>query len=398
MSININEPTALLAGLSPKQFMRKHWQKKPLLVRKAFPNLKAPISIAKVLRLCSHELAESRMIKQQGKSKMWTLAHGPFAKKDLPALDDPRWTVLVQQVNTLLPEADQFLDHFRFLPEARLDDLMISVAGADGGIGAHVDSYDVFLLQAAGRRRWEVAQTFDPTFEPNVPLKILKNFKAENDWVLEPGDMLYLPPGVAHRGTAVGPGCMTWSIGFRAPNRVALADSVWASHLDSLADAHWRDPWLEATSKPGEIPQKLLKSLAKQVEQSLPGREAIERSVACVLSEPAPSAVFNPPAKPESEAAFGRKMVKMGLRLAPASRLLYSAGRFFLNGEEIDLGLPRPKGPRNDWLEQLANTRALSPTACATLDAAHKNFIYGAFLSGWIRYDSQRLLGKTRGK
>jgi 50S ribosomal protein L16 3-hydroxylase len=390
MAIDIHQPTTVLGGLSPIQFMRKHWQKKPLLVRGAFPNFKAPISIAQVLKLCSHELAESRMITQQGKSKRWDLQHGPFARKEIPSMHDPRWTVLVQQVNTLLPEADKFLDHFRFVPEARLDDLMISVAGPDGGIGAHLDSYDVFLVQAAGKRRWEVSETVDPTLVPNVPLKILKNFKAEHDWGLETGDMLYLPPGVAHRGTAVGPACMTWSIGFRAPNRVSLADSVWASHIDTLSDADWFDPWLGATSTPGEIPPKLLKAFAKQVEQSLPDREAIERAVACVLSEPAQAALFEPPRKPDSLAVFSRKIAKTGLRLAPASRLLYSKERFFFNGEEIDLGLPRPKRPRNDTLAELANTRTLSPVACVALPAPLKNFVYQAFLNGWIRYDSPR--------
>jgi 50S ribosomal protein L16 3-hydroxylase len=384
MTIDIDQPTALLAGLSPKQFMHKHWQKKPLLVRGAFPDFKPPISIAQVLKLCGNEFAESRMITQQGKSKNWSLQHGPFAKKEIPSVQAPRWTVLVQQVNTLLPEADKFLDHFRFVPEARLDDLMISVAGPDGGIGAHVDSYDVFLVQAAGRRRWEVSENFDPAFMPNVPLRILKNFKAEHDWVLEPGDMLYLPPGVAHRGTAVGPGCMTWSIGFRAPSGVSLADSVWGSHIDSLTDSDWRDPWLGATNTPGEIPRKLLRAFAKQVAQSLPGPKEIERGVACVLSEPAPAAVFEPPAKPDSLAVFSRKIAKTGLRLAPASRLLYFGGRFFFNGEEWTAT------PAEGRLEHLANTRALPPAICANLDATHKNFVYRAFLNGWIRYDSDR--------
>lgn len=388
MAIDIHKPTALLAGLTPRQFMRRHWQRKPLLVRGAFPNFKAPISIAQVLKLCSHELAESRMITQEGKSKRWDLQHGPFAKKEIPSVNNPRWTVLVQQVNTLLPEADQFLDHFRFVPEARLDDLMISVAGPDGGIGAHVDSYDVFLLQAAGRRRWEVSETADPALVPNVPLKILRNFRPEHDWVLEPGDMLYLPPGVAHRGTAVGPGCMTWSIGFRAPNRVSLADSVWGSHIDSLADDNWRDPWLGATETPGEIPAKLLKALTRHVKETLPDQAAIASGVACVLSEPAPAAVFEPPARPDSLAVFSRRIAKTGLRLAPASRLLYWEGRFFFNGEEWTAAAA--SRPRGDHLEQLANTRALPPAACAKPSAEVKNFLYQAFLNGWIRYDSHR--------
>ncbi len=202
--------------------------------------------------------------------------------------------------------------------------------------------------------------------------------------------MLYLPPGVAHRGTAVGPGCMTWSIGFRAPNRVCLADSVWANHVDGLSDSDWSDPWLQATDKPGQIPEKLLKAFTKQVEQSLPGKAAIERGVACVLSEPAPAAIFEPPGKPDSFAVFCKKIAKTGLRLAPASRLLYFQGRFFFNGEEVDLGLPKPKGAGNRDLEQLADSRALPPAVCAKLSTALKNFVYQAFLSGQIRYDLLR--------
>ena len=389
MPTAINQPTTLLAGLTPEQFMRKHWQKTPLLVRGAFPDFKAPISIAEVLKLCSNDYAESRLIERQGKSKQWSLRHGPFAKREIPSLHTAGWTVLVQQVNTLLPIADEFLDHFRFVPQARLDDLMISVAGPDGGIGAHVDSYDVFLVQAAGQRRWEISERFDPTLNPNAPLKVLKNFKAESDWVLEPGDLLYLPPGVAHRGTAVGPGCMTWSIGFRAPNRVSLADSVWASHVDRLADSDWADPWLKATDHPGEIPPKLLEALAQQVKQSLPNRAAIEHGVACVLSEPAPAAVFETPTQPESPAVFAKKIAKTGLRLAPASRLLYWKESFFFNGEEWT-ATPAEGRLAATELEQLANQRHLPPAACAKLCGPAKNFVYRAFLSGWIRYDSSR--------
>ena len=390
-----NQPVSWLGGLTPAQFMKKHWQKKPLLVRNAFPDFVPPVSIEEVLGLCRDDFAQSRMVKKS-KAK-WSLDHGPYASNQIPSLKKANWTVLVQQVNTLLPTADRFLDAFRFVPEARLDDLMISVAGPDGGIGAHVDSYDVFLIQAAGQRRWEVATKFNPELEDNVPLKILRDFSAEDDWVLEPGDLLYLPPNVAHRGTAVGGGCMTWSVGFRAPGRVALADHAWAAHLDTLVDADWQDPWLSATANPGEIPGRLLKELAAQVFASFPKKSAVEAAVATVLSEPAPAAVFTPPKRPTTPEKFWATAAKKGLRLASPSRLIYCGKGFFMNGENLDLNLSKKD---SEILKTLADSRQLSNAVCVTLgqklsesksksvptQEALKIGLYDMYLAGWIVY------------
>jgi 50S ribosomal protein L16 3-hydroxylase len=391
-----NQAVSWLGGLTPAQFMKRHWQKKPLLVRNAFPDFVPPVSIGDVLDLCGNDLAQSRLIKKS-KTK-WSLAHGPFSPRQIPSIKKADWTVLIQQVNTLLPAADRFLDAFRFIPEARLDDLMISVAGPDGGIGAHVDSYDVFLIQASGKRRWEVARSFDPGLEDDVPLKILRNFSAEEDWVLAPGDLLYLPPNVAHRGTAVGPGCMTWSVGFRAPGRVALADQAWASHLDSLQDSNWQDPWLAATAQPGEIPARLLKALTAQVLASFPSRTAVERAIAAALSEPAPAAVFSPPKRPAGLGKFWDDAAKKGLRLASASRLIYSGQHFFMNGEALGQNLSR-----NDQkiLQNLADSRQLLKETCVSL-RQHlsekgperigrfdriEHTLYDMYCDGWIGYD-----------
>lgn len=386
-----NQPAAWLGGLTPTQFMSRHWQKRPLLVRGAFPGFKPPVSIAEVLRLCTNDLAQSRLVTRRpasGKKKTadWALEHGPFRKRDLPKITDPNWTVLVQQVNTLLPAADRFMDAFRFIPEARLDDLMISIAGPEGGIGAHVDSYDVFLIQAAGQRRWEIAEDFDPTLQPNVPLKILQSFRAEHDWVLDAGDLLYLPPDVAHRGTAVGSGCMTWSVGFRAPSTLALADQAWAQHLDGLEDANWQDPWLQATEQPGKIPDRLLSALTRKVLQALPGRRAVQTAVAQALSEPAPAAVFNVPQRPPGAADFRQQACKHGLRLSPASRLLYAKGEFFMNGEHI-------AGPgltaTGQVLEQLADSRRLSAADVTrgSRNSELMSLLLGMHRNGWIVYD-----------
>lgn len=378
--------------------MKRHWQKKPLLVRSAFPEFQAPISITDVLALCTHDQVQSRMVRKTTARKssvnnstknknsahrpsdQWTLSHGPFEAKEIPSVRSANWTVLVQQVNTLLPQANHFLDAFRFIPEARLDDLMISVAGPNGGIGAHVDSYDVFLVQAAGSRRWEIATQFDPALEDNVPLKILQHFKAQHDWVLEPGDLLYLPPNVAHRGTAIGAGCMTWSVGFRAPNRLSLADNVWARHLDSLADADWRDPWLDPTKTPGAIPDRLRKALTDQVMAGLPRRDSVEIAIAAVLSEPPAEAVFSPPRRPHSLEQFTARAAQRGLRLALASRLLYGPEGFYINGE----ALPACKTQKEArLLQELANHRVLAASQCK---GNGLRMLYGLYLSGWIVY------------
>jgi 50S ribosomal protein L16 3-hydroxylase len=359
------EPTEAapwLGGLSPKQFMARYWQKKPLLVRNAFPDFEPAVSIDEVLSLCTQDTLQSRLIQSEPKGQShraanWSLAHGPFKKRDLPKISDSNWTVLVQQVNTVLPAADRFLDAFRFIPEARLDDLMISVAGPGGGIGAHTDSYDVFLIQAQGQRRWEIAEHFTPTLIDDLPLKILKKFRAEHEWQLNPGDLLYLPPQVAHRGTAVGAACMTWSIGFRAPGRVALADQAWVQHLDQLEESDWRDPWLKASDQPGEIPEQLLATLTRQVLQTLPNRKALRSAIARALSEPAPSAVFEPPRPAPTLRGFLSAAKRHGIALSPASRLLYVDQAFYINGEAVSTPLTVSAGTA---LRDLANHRRLS--------------------------------------
>lgn len=384
------EAVPWLGGLSPKQFMARYWQKKPLLVRNAFPDFEPAVSINEVLALCTQDVLQSRLIQSAPKGQSrhggnWSLAHGPFRKRDLPKLSDPNWTVLVQQVNTLLPAADQFLDAFRFIPEARLDDLMMSVAGPGGGIGAHVDSYDVFLIQAQGQRRWEIAQRFAPALMDDLPLKILKSFRAEHEWLLNPGDLLYLPPQVAHRGTAVGAACMTWSIGFRAPGRVALADQAWSQHLDQFEEYDWHDPWLKASDRPGEIPEQLLAALTRQVLQTFPNRKALRSAIARVLSEPAPSAVFATPRPAPTLRGFSSAAKRHGIALSPASRLLYVDQAFYINGEAVSTPLTVSAGTA---LRDLANHRRLSAAQVKRViqDPSLADCLLQMARAGWIVY------------
>lgn len=229
--MEITQPLPLLGGLSAAQFMRRHWQKKPLLVRQAIPAMVPPIERSALFALAEREDVESRLIRH-GKAG-WTLRHGPLARRALPPRKQPAWTLLVQGVDLHHDGVHALLQQFRFLPDARLDDLMISYASDQGGVGAHFDSYDVFLLQAQGRRRWSIGRQSDLRLQQGVPLKILENFEPEQSFVLEPGDMLYLPPRYAHDGVAVGDDCMTCSIGLRSSAVGSLAPTCWPA---------WRRP------------------------------------------------------------------------------------------------------------------------------------------------------------
>ena len=218
--MDTQQPLALLAGLSPAQFMRRHWQKKPLLVRGAIPGFTPLLTRTELFRMASSDMVESRLIVKKGQD--WRMTSGPFAPRTLPPLKQPGWTLLVQGVDGHDAAVHQLLQQFRFVPDARLDDLMISWAAPGGGVGPHFDSYDVFLFQASGSRRWKISQQKDLTLQKGVPLKILQNFELEEEFVLQAGDMLYLPPRYAHDGVAeacVGhdgkaQDCMTYSIGF----------------------------------------------------------------------------------------------------------------------------------------------------------------------------------------
>ncbi|HEY3518115.1 MAG TPA: cupin domain-containing protein, partial [Gammaproteobacteria bacterium] len=215
--------------------MARHWQRRPLLVRGALPPVAAPLSRTELFALAARDDVESRLVRNTARG--WSLAHGPFARSALPPVRQRGWTLLVQGVDLYHAAAHDLLRRFRFVPDARLDDLMISWASDGGGVGPHVDSYDVFLLQARGLRRWRIARRFDAALDERAPLKVLRRFSAEEEHVLEPGDLLYLPPNWAHEGVAVGGDCMTCSIGLRAPKRGDLAAELAQRLAESYEDA-----------------------------------------------------------------------------------------------------------------------------------------------------------------
>ena len=211
-------PLQILGGISAREFLRDYWQKKPLLIRQAIPSFESPVSPDELAGLSLEEEVESRLVIEQGESP-WELRRGPFGEDTYQNLPERDWTLLVQAVDQLVPEVAELVEHFRFLPNWRIDDVMVSFAAPGGGVGPHFDNYDVFLLQAHGQRRWRVGQMCDrdsPMLQ-HADLRILADFEATDEWVLEPGDMLYLPPRLAHFGTAEN-ACMTYSLGFRAPS------------------------------------------------------------------------------------------------------------------------------------------------------------------------------------
>lgn len=246
-------------GISVEEFLRDYWQKRPLLIRQAIPNFESPISPDELAGLACEDHVESRIIMEKGGKTPWQLRNGAFTEKDFSRLPPTHWTLLVQEMNRHVPEIADILDLFNFVPSWRVDDLMVSYAPQHGSVGPHIDSYDVFLLQAKGLRRWQISREVGE-FLPDLDLKILKKFQAEETWILAPGDMLYLPPNVAHHGVALEE-CMTFSIGFLAPTHTEMLND-YVQHVAAQMDKDLRytDPELTLPKDNGEItPQALEK-------------------------------------------------------------------------------------------------------------------------------------------
>jgi 50S ribosomal protein L16 3-hydroxylase len=342
----------LLGGLSAKTFLRRHWQKTPLLVRGAVPGFGGVLTLRDMLDLATRDDCESRLIVRDG--VRWTVEHGPFRAARLRRLPARNWTLLVQGVEQFSAPGMQLLSHFGFIPHCRLDDLMVSFAAPGGGVGPHFDSYDVFLLQGPGQRRWRVGRQRDLSLRPDVPLKILRHFRHEGEAVLRAGDMLYLPPHCAHDGTAIDD-CFTYSIGFRAPSHQELA-SGFLAYLEDRLDlpGRYADPGLEPAPHPGRIVDPMLDAAARVLDRIRWGRRDVVEFLGTYLSEPKQQARFRPPARPLALRTFARAARRHGLRLAPGSRMLYAGSWCFINGESMR----SPAGMAA--LRRLADARRLS--------------------------------------
>lgn len=369
------EPLTHLGALPVATFMRRDWQRRPLLVRQAVPDFIAPVSRETLFALARRDDVESRLVTA---FSGWKLRHGPFAA--LPSPRKPRWTLLVQGVDGHDERAAALLARFRFIADARLDDLMISYATDGGGVGPHVDAYDVFLLQAQGHRRWRIGWARDTRLRPGLPLAILKTFTPTHDWVLAPGDLLYLPPGIAHEGTAVGNDCITCSIGFRAPAWRELVDP-W---LDTLA-ARWRppgryrDPGAAPTRHPSRLPQPMIDAAFAALARLRPRRDDAARMLLAELSEPKRNVVFEPPRAPLSRSRLRAVALRRGLRLDRRTRLLYAGPRLGINGEVLDLS-----ARQRPYLQRLADRRTLTAAELTALDAALWERLWQWYRAGWL--------------
>lgn len=267
------QPQISLGSLTPAQFLADYWQKQPLLIRQAIPDFTSPISPDELAGLACESQVESRLIMERGGQHPWQVRHGPFTEQDFAQLPETYWTLLVQEVDRHVPEIADLIDKFSFVPSWRIDDLMISYAVPQGSVGPHTDSYDVFLLQAHGTRRWQISSQRGELL-PDLELKILREFTPEQEWILSPGDMLYLPPGVAHYGVALDE-CMTYSIGFLAPNHTDMLQDFVSFALNQFDEnQRYTDPDLRLQASFGEISSQTLEKI-KNIIHSLPTDESL---------------------------------------------------------------------------------------------------------------------------
>jgi 50S ribosomal protein L16 3-hydroxylase len=333
---------ALLGGLTPAEFLRRHWQKQPLLVRDALPGFESFLTRAELFALACLDGVESRLVLERGGDYPWQVVHGPFSLAMLRKLPRRHWSLLVQHVNLLLPEAAALLRQFSFVPNWRIDDLMVSCAPAGGSVGAHLDSYDVFLLQAEGLRRWSInrADYGESDFTEGLDLRIIGDFHADEEYLVGPGDMLYLPPGVAHHGVALED-CLTFSIGFRAPSRVEGLGRF-LDELQPEADARYADPGLKPQSHPGEITP----ASRAAIRELLRAATAEDREIDLWFGRHATALPEGmhlvPPRKSLSRREFARRLKEAGaIRLATAGRAAFmrlgSKTVLFVNGRAHEL-------------------------------------------------------------
>ena len=389
----LGKPWALFGGISPDQFMARYWHKKPLLIRGAIPAftlsardgdpLDSPIPTKELLKFALHEEVEARLVK----SNPWSFDSGPFSKKAIPSIDRPDWTLLLQGMEAHHPAAANILSWFRFIPDARLDDLMISIAGIGGGVGPHFDSYDVFLIQMSGRRQWKISEQKGLSLNPNLPLKILRNFKPEQEWTLEPGDMLYLPPHVAHDGIALDAGCQTWSVGFRSPSfKELLQEGLWrlAESLEDIPalESKFADPKQGATHSAEQLPEELIKQLGSKLKElKLDQIDGFLPGITAYLSEPKQQALFDAPDRPLKPNAFLKKLGSNRLLPHAQTRILSLGKQVYCNGESMT------QGQAPDILSAWQSLSAHKELRVGKLKQLGQSSLYEAYLAGWLVFE-----------
>ena len=366
----------LLGDMPAEVFLSEYWHKKPLLIRGALRDVGVPVDFDWLCRLAQDEDVESRLIEShQGN---WSLENGPFRAARFQRLPDSDWTLLVQSVNHHLPHIDEILWRFNFIPYARLDDLMISYAPPGGTVGPHFDSYDVFLLlQVGGRKRWQISAQKDDAFIEGAPIRVLKDFKVEEEYILEHGDMLYLPPRYAHYGVALESG-MTYSIGFRAPSSQELATEFLVYMQDRLCiDGRYADPGLKWQVDPARIPQGMVDDIAQALTQIRWDKAMVADFLGHYLSEPKAHVFYDTPEDELDEEAFFAAVRHAGVVLSRKSQILYTDALLYCNGALLDVDAETVAG----W-QRFANQRRLAPSDVldGMLEVLYQGYLDGYWL------------------
>ncbi len=356
------------------RFLGEFWQRKPLLQRNALPQLAALADREHLTELACRSDVESRLI--FGARKSWRIEHGPFRRRDFSRLPPRNWTLLVNGVENFMPAARAIQQLFDFVPYARQDDVMISYAAPGGSVGPHFDSYDVFLLQGAGTRRWQVSAQRDLALIEGAPLKILRRFRPQRAWTAHPGDLIYLPPRHAHHGVAASE-CITWSIGCRAPTAQEMAGRFLDYVQDHLRlDGVYRDPGLTRQRHPAAISAGMLRQVQGMVRAIRWSDADIARCLGEYLSEPRPNVIFGR-ARAIPAARFTRAVKVRGLRLGLKSRMLTHGGRIFVNGESA----PVDSAGRG-MMQRLADRRALP--ANVAMGSTTLALLYRWYCAGYV--------------
>lgn len=376
----MDNPLRLLNGLSPSEFLRDYWQKKPLLIRAAIPDFTGLLTPNELAGLACDEDVQARLI--QYKKGKWTVRNGPFDDEDFAKLPSKDWTLLAQSVNHHLPEAASLLALFNFIPHARLDDLMVSYAPDGGGVGAHFDSYDVFLLQGSGRRNWKISAQTDLSLLEGAPLRILKNFDTEQEWILEAGDMLYLPPQIAHWGIAMGDDCMTYSIGFRAPKTQELMHEFLHYLQDNItAEGLYADADLSLQSHPAEISESMLNKVQEMLQKITWNNNDVADFLGKYLTEPKPDVIFEPSRKTSLD-AFEKKLASNALYLCLKSQMLFYKNAFYLNGEPLNV-----PSEIMTCMRDLADKRSMAASQYPPgLQGMLAEVLYAPYLAGFVSF------------
>jgi 50S ribosomal protein L16 3-hydroxylase len=341
------------------EFLAHYWQRRPCLIRQAIPGFDSFLTREDLLALSTRDTVESRLVLERGGEAPWQVVPGPLDAESLQQLPDSHWTLLVQNVDLHLPEAAALLRRFRFIPDWRIDDLMISIAPKGGGVGPHLDSYDVFLLQARGRRRWQIHPDgyTEADFIPGLDLRILADFRPQQEWILEPGDMLYLPPGVAHHGVALDD-CQTYSIGFRAPTRHELLNLYLDDMLAGYTDRRYADPGLTPQEHSAEITAGARRRIRSLLKAPFENDAALDRWFGRHITRLPDQVEIAPPLPLDQDAFTALSRRARALRCHHACRMVFFPGAggllLYVNGGEYPL-----PGDCLDFVTTLTEAREL---------------------------------------